>query len=98
MNKEQLIQKQKWLINLRFGMFIHFNSATFQFANGETCDWEYAHENNNEQRKYVFDPKDWNPIELDCSQWARGAKATGMEFAVLTAKHHEGFNNSFYRY
>ena len=43
MNKEQLIQKQKWLINLRFGMFIHFNSATFQFANGETCDWEYAH-------------------------------------------------------
>jgi alpha-L-fucosidase len=28
---------------------------------------------------------------LDCEQWADTAKAAGMRFAVLTAKHHDGF-------
>ena len=72
-------------------MFIHFNSATFQFANHELIDWEYGHENNNEPYRYPFNPVDWNPTELDCTQWAKAAKTAGMTFSALTAKHHEGF-------
>ena len=92
MNEIQLIEKQKWFVNQRFGMFIHFNSATFQFARTEMKDWEYDHENNNEPRQYPFNPKDWNPSELDCAQWARAAKSSGMTFSALTTKHHEGFD------
>ena len=33
-----------------------------------------------------FDPVDYNPRE-----WAKAAKKAGMKYAVLTAKHHDGF-------
>ncbi len=41
-----------------------------------------------EYEKYfdLFDPVDYNPRE-----WVRLAKEAGMKYAVLTAKHHEGF-------
>ena len=86
-----LIQQQKRFINLRLGTFIHFNSATFQFNQGPIKDWEYECENLGEPRKYPFFPKDWNPTALDCTGWAKTAKAAGCRFAALTAKHHEGF-------
>jgi alpha-L-fucosidase len=63
-------------LNLRFGMFIHFNMSTFhseQWANP------------------FHDPKSFNPMSLDCAQWARAAKSAGMNYAVFTAKHHDGF-------
>jgi alpha-L-fucosidase len=96
--KEMLIMKnnlsllQRNFINMRFGMFLHFNSATFQFAEGDLVDWEYNHENNGEARQFPFSPISWNPTQLDCKQWAKAAKAAGMEFAALTTKHHEGFD------
>lgn len=82
---------QKDFVDLRFGTFIHFNSATVQFCTGETVDWEYGCENNAQPRKYPFSPADWNPDRLDCRQWAAIAKSAGCRFAALTAKHHEGF-------
>ena len=33
-----------------------------------------------------FDARDYNP-----KQWAKEAKAAGMKYVVLTAKHHDGF-------
>lgn len=86
-----LQENQKNFINLRFGTFIHFNSATVQFHTGEIIDWEYDHENGEEPRKYPFQEKDWNPTALDCGQWAAIAKSAGCKFAALTTKHHEGF-------
>lgn len=91
MNKQELIEKQKGFVNLRLGMFIHFNSATFQFNTGDIMDWEYDHENNGAERKFPFDPADWKPEKLDCRQWTKAAKAMGAKFAALTSKHHEGF-------
>lgn len=37
------------------------------------------------------DPKIFNPTELDCRQWARIAKESGMKGIIITAKHHSGF-------
>jgi alpha-L-fucosidase len=91
MDNQKLIEKQKWFVNLRLGMFIHFNSATFQFNDSDIIDWEYDSENGGEPRRYPFDPKDFNPENLDCSQWAEAASLLGAKFAALTAKHHEGF-------
>lgn len=85
------MKNQLKFINHRFGMFIHFNSATVQFCTGDISDWEYDVENNGVPRKYPFSEQDWNPDQLDCVQWAKTAKSMGAEFAILTAKHHEGF-------
>ena len=76
---------------LNFGMFIHFNSATFQFKS-ETDDWFYGvTDSKNDSRYRPFSPADFNPGEIDFQQWADVAKSAGCKFAALTAKHHEGF-------
>lgn len=95
--KETLImthleQLQKKFVDLRFGSFIHFNSATAQFCNNsEVEDWEYGVENGGAPRKYPFKESDWNPTNLDCALWAKTMKSAGCRFAALTTKHHEGF-------
>ncbi|MEU5263734.1 alpha-L-fucosidase [Amycolatopsis sp. NPDC021455] len=65
-----------FFVNLRFGMFLHFNMGTFH-------DAEWVDPNQ--------DPKSFAPTALDCGQWADAAKAAGMTFGVLTTKHHDGF-------
>ncbi len=67
---------QKRFVDRRFGMFLHFNMGTFHDA-----EWVDP----------AQDPATFNPTALDCGQWADAAKAAGMTFAVLTAKHHDGF-------
>jgi alpha-L-fucosidase len=67
---------QRALVDARFGMFIHFNMGTFH-------DMEWVDPNQ--------DPRSFNPTALDCGQWADAARSAGMRFAVLTAKHHDGF-------
>ena len=81
----QLEDLQKKFINLRFGTFIHFNSATFQFHNNpDIIDWEYDHENGDLPRQFPFDEKDFNPTAPEyCKQWAKIAKSAGCQFAAL---------------
>lgn len=93
MTDAQLLERQKWFVNLRFGMFIHFNSGTFQFANNPKIkDWEYDYENHGKPRYEVFKEEWFNPTKLDCKGWAKAAKKMGMTFGCLTSKHHEGFD------
>ncbi len=62
-------------VNLRFGMFIHFNMNTFNPGWGESR----------------VDPKKFAPTNVDCGQWARAAVSAKMKYAILTTKHHDGF-------
>lgn len=73
---KSLLQLQQEFVDLRFGMFLHFNMATFQ-------DREWGDPNGPTE---AFDPSD-----LDTDQWARAAVAAGMKFGCLTTKHHDGF-------
>ena len=75
---------------LRFGMFIHFNSAAFQFA-GDNDDWCFGVTDNADSRYRSFAPAGFNPGPIDFQQWADVAKSAGCRFCALTAKHHEGF-------
>jgi alpha-L-fucosidase len=73
---KSLEQLQQEFVDLRFGMFIHYNIPTYAPE-----DWP-----NPDASPSIF-----NPTNLDCSQWARAAKSANMSYGCLTAKHHSGF-------
>ncbi|GGI44771.1 alpha-L-fucosidase [Paenibacillus marchantiophytorum] len=79
-------ERTQWFLQDRFGMFIHWGLYAIP-ARGE---WVQSVERiSNEDYKTYFD--EFDPIRYDPSAWARAAKQAGMKYAVLTAKHHDGF-------
>jgi len=73
---DRLLALQQAFLDLRFGMFIHLNLATF-----EEREWGDP----------TLSPKLFDPKHLDTEQWARAAKSAHMGYACLTTKHHDGF-------
>ena len=75
-----------WFTHDRFGMFIHWGL----YAMPARHEWVKTRERMTDDHydRYFrhFDPDLYDP-----RQWARMAKAAGMKYAVMTAKHHEGF-------
>jgi alpha-L-fucosidase len=67
---------QQQFVDLRFGMFIHFNIPTYMDQ-----DWADPEAS----------PSLFSPGKLDCNQWARAAKSAHMSYGCLTTKHHSGF-------
>ena len=79
-------RRMEWFTAARFGMFIHWGLYAIP-ARGEWYKGSMKVPEA-EYQKYFdeFDPAGYDPAE-----WARVAKAAGMKYAVLTAKHHDGF-------
>ena len=76
-----------WFVHDRFGMFIHWGL----YALPARHEWVLSVEKIDPAvyaARYLprFDPALYEP-----RQWARSAREAGMKYAVLTAKHHEGF-------
>ena len=76
----------EWYQNDRFGMFIHWGLYAIP-ARGE---WLRSREEMTiEDYQTFYDTFD--PVNYDPKEWARLAKKAGMKYAVMTAKHHDGF-------
>ena len=73
---KSLTQLQQDFVDLRFGMFIHYNMPTYTPE-----DWPDPDAS----------PALFNPTKLDCTQWAKAAKSANMTYGCLTTKHHSGF-------
>ncbi|MFC4305066.1 alpha-L-fucosidase [Cohnella boryungensis] len=83
---EQRTDRTRWFLNDRFGMFIHWGLYAIP-ARGE---WVRSTERLSiEDYQPYFD--EFNPVRYNPREWAKKAKAAGMKYAVLTAKHHDGF-------
>lgn len=63
-------------INRKYGMFIHFGINTFY-------DEEWT-DGSKPASSYA-------PTAIDAEQWVEAAKAGGMKYVILVAKHHDGF-------
>ena len=63
-------------INRKYGMFIHFGINTFH-------DEEWT-DGSKPASSYA-------PTAIDAEQWVEAAKAGGMKYVILVAKHHDGF-------
>jgi len=71
-----MTQLQQAFVDLRFGMYIHLNMASY-----EQREW-----GDPEASSLLF-----NPQHLDTDQWASAAVSAGMTYGCLTTKHHDGF-------
>ena len=71
-----LLDLQQRFVDLRFGMFLHFNMATFQ-------DREWGDP--------VSPLELFHPTALDTDQWAAAARSANMTWGCLTTRHHDGF-------
>ncbi|MBV5283546.1 MAG: alpha-L-fucosidase [Paludibacter sp.] len=73
---KNLLQLQQDFLDMKQGMLIEFNLPTYS-------------------QQHWIDPNTsvnvFNPTKLDCNQWADAAKSARMGYAILTAKHHNGF-------
>jgi alpha-L-fucosidase len=67
---------QQRFVDRRFGMFVHFNMATFQ-------DREWG---DPKAPAEMF-----HPTALDTDQWAAAARSANMTWGCLTTRHHDGF-------
>ncbi len=85
-NREAYEARMKWFTQARFGMFIHWGLYAIP-ARGE---WVRNFEEMPES-EYLPYFDEFDPVDYDPRAWVRAAKAAGMQYAVLTAKHHDGF-------
>lgn len=82
--------RMEWWTNGRFGMFIHFGLYATP-ARGEWVKTLPGERGILVKESYAKYLKYFNPDQFNAKEWARVAKSAGMKYAVLTAKHHEGF-------
>lgn len=85
-DREAHKKRVAWFQDARFGMFIHWGLYAIP-ARGE---WVRSTEQMPEEEYLPFF-REFDPVDYDPKAWARLAKEAGMKYAVLTAKHHDGF-------
>jgi alpha-L-fucosidase len=90
-------QPLDWFREAKFGMFIHWGPYS-----GLAGEWKGQKQTENQAEwimKYLKIPVNeyremahkMNPVIFNAKEWVQLAKATGMKYIVITAKHHDGF-------
>ena len=90
------MDNRSWFKSAKFGMMVHFGLYSLIGGEwrGERMDyigeWAQSHFQI-PNREYEKLAKAFNPIYFDADEWVGIAKSAGMEYIVVTSKHHEGF-------
>jgi alpha-L-fucosidase len=90
--------KMEWFRNDKFGMFVHWGPYSLLAGEwkghrtpaGDEAEW-IMQRFNIPVKEYREMAHGLNPVKFDANQFAKLAKAAGMKYLVLTAKHHDGF-------
>ncbi len=81
--------REKFL-DMKLGLFVHWGMYSHL---GTTESWA-ANASNAPQwflDTYYTLYQMWNPTDFDAEEWVKVVKKAGMQFLVVTTKHHEGF-------
>lgn len=81
-----LFKRSEWFRSDRFGMFLHWGLYAIPGRGEWIRSDERIPKEDYDKYFYMFNPTEYNP-----KVFAKMAKAAGMKYIVLTAKHHDGF-------
>ena len=75
-----------WFQDAKFGLFIHWGIYSL------LQDGEWVMQNRGIRvGEYETLAPEFNPVRFDAAAWVALAKAAGMRYITVTAKHHDGF-------
>jgi alpha-L-fucosidase len=83
-----------WWREAKFGLFIHwgtYSAYAGSYGGKHTYGEWIMHTAKIPVAEYRAHAEKFNPVSYDPVAWVRAAKAAGMRYIVITAKHHEGF-------
>lgn len=92
----QHAERMAWWHDARFGMFIHWGLYAVPAGTWDGKDYPglgewLMHDARIPVADYAAFTGQFDPERFDADLWAKTAKAAGMRYVVITAKHHEGF-------
>ena len=73
--------------DMRFGMFIHWGPVSLK---GEEISWSRGREIPINEYDQLY--KEFNPELYAAADWVEAAKAAGMQYIIITSRHHDGFS------
>jgi alpha-L-fucosidase len=94
--KEQHDVRMGWWREAKFGMFIHWGvySVPAGFYQGKPVagigEW-IMNRGKIPMAEYQTYAKEFNPTNFNADAWVKAAKDAGMNYIVITSKHHDGF-------
>lgn len=83
-----------WWREARFGLFLHWGLYALPAGewNGKTSHGEWIRDTAHiELPEYEKLLARFDPVKFDADAWARMAADAGMQYVVITSKHHDGF-------
>jgi alpha-L-fucosidase len=93
-SKAQKAQRMKWWEDARFGLFIHWGLYSVPAGEwkGDTTHAEWIRTTAQIPiREYDKFVQQFDPDKFNAEDWVKMAKAAGMQYIVITTKHHDGF-------
>ncbi len=91
-------QRLEWFRRDKFGLFIHFGPYSVLAGEWQGHRVPVGTEAEWIMQRFDIPVKDYrevarqlNPVRFNADEWVGLAKAAGMKYLVITAKHHDGF-------
>ncbi|WP_207535292.1 alpha-L-fucosidase [Desertivirga arenae] len=89
-------QRIQWWRDAKFGMFVHWGiySSPAGEWKGKVVQGYAEHLMRKEKlsrAEYIELAHQFNPVKFNAEEWILNAKKAGMNYFIITAKHHDGF-------